>query len=91
MKIAYDSVVRTDQRDPKRYTLWWVSDNQQASMWYGNYDTYEAAEADIPNARRECEEQLRDDEDLRGHWSIEEPTENAEFRSFCPSSRIPRP
>jgi hypothetical protein len=65
-------------RDNKKYTLWWVSGDNQSSLFGGNYASQEAAEAAIPTVesefRAQCNEDFPWDEDST--WSIEPPDEN---------------
>jgi hypothetical protein len=73
--LYWRSGVDTDFRDPEKYTLWWISDDKQASLFFGNFDSYEAAEADIYNAQREFESVLLPGDAFSGFWDIDEPEE----------------
>lgn len=67
-------------RDTTKWTLWWTSGDQQMSMFGGNFDSREAAEAGIAAAEAEFRGQLCDpsDWDEDSTWDIEEPSTSEE-------------
>jgi len=67
------TTVTTEDRDPSKYTLWWVSNNSQASMYMGDYDSEEEAEAAISGAVRVFIQYGGEHPELIGSWSIEKP------------------
>jgi hypothetical protein len=67
-------------RDETKYTLWWVSGDKQASMFGGNYESQEAAEAAIPTVEAEFRDQCSNDcpWDELSTWNIEAPDSEQE-------------
>lgn len=63
----------TGDRDPNKYTLWWVSNNGQSRMYMGDYDSQEEAEAAISGAVRVFIQYRAEDPELTGSWRIEKP------------------
>lgn len=63
--------------DRQMYTLYWVSEDKQGELPMGQFETIEAAQADIHAARAELVEQCNGDEDRiadiwEGYWTISE-------------------
>lgn len=62
-------------QDKRKYTLWWVSSDNQASIYAGNYDSEKDALNAIPSVesefREECSSDSPYDEDSK--WVIEPP------------------
>lgn len=66
-----------NDRDPKKFTLWWNSSDGQASMFGVNYDSKDAARAAIPEVEQEFRAECNSDSpyDERSTWSVQEPEE----------------
>ena len=64
-----------NDRNPKKYTLWWNAGDGQASVFGGDYDSEDAARAAIPEVeqefRNECNSDSPYDEDAT--WSVQDP------------------
>ena len=62
-----------NEHDPAPFRLYWISDNEQASMFWGGFHTYEDAEAYIETARAQFNAQCGETE-LQdcGMFSVEE-------------------
>lgn len=65
-------------RDTTKFTVWWNASDGQASLFGGNFETYEAAMTELPKIanefRSQCNEDCPFDEDST--WSIEAPVTN---------------
>ena len=68
--IYKDAMQYGDKPAFGKYTLWWISDDRQASMFFGNFEIYSDALNSIPLAKQELSDTCDCQPDC-GNWTVE--------------------